>query len=210
MYIPRLNQENDLETLYNLMRRFNFATLFSQHGVEPWATPLPFMLDATRGAQGTLLAHLARANPHWKAIDPTKDVVVVFQGPHAYISPSWYEAEVAVPTWNYGMVQATGKVKLIHDPEALRPFVTDLVHIHEAAMPQPWDGAHAEPVMDNLLKAIVGVEIEIEQLQGKFKFSQNKSEADQVGVIAALGQAEDSLERETAVIMQHNLAKKRA
>ncbi|MEM7117975.1 MAG: FMN-binding negative transcriptional regulator [Chloroflexota bacterium] len=206
MYIPRLNQENDLDKLHQLMQRFNFATLFSQHGNEPWATPLPFMLDAQRGAKGTLLAHFARANPHWKAIDPAKDVAVVFQGPHAYISPSWYEADVAVPTWNYAMVQATGKVKLIHDPVALRPFVTDLVTQHEAARPERWDAANAEPVMETLLKAIVGIEIEIEKLEGKYKFSQNKSVTDQQGVIAALSKSEDSFARETAVIMQNNLA----
>lgn len=205
MYIPRLNQELNAEKLYDLMRQYSFATLFSQHTSEPWATALPFMVDTERGPKGTLLAHFARANPHWRAIEPDKDVVVVFQGPHTYVSPSWYEAEAAVPTWNYVMVQAIGKVRVIHEPEQLRPFVTDLIDVHEAMMPQPWKAERAAPIMDNLLKAIVGIEIEIEQLKGKYKLSQNKSRTDQQNVIKKLAQSEHSLARETAVFMQHNI-----
>jgi len=207
MYRPRYFREDDPHVLHALMQRYSFATLFSQADGVPWATPLPFMLDATRGPHGTLMAHMARANPHWKTFRADTQVLVVFQGPHAYISPSWYREQKAVPTWNYVAVQARGIPALIEDPDRLRKMVLDLVTVHEAEARSSWDPALAEPRMGTNLKAIVGFEIRITHLEGKHKLNQNRSAADQQGVVEALQQSSDSGERDVAALMRENLSR---
>lgn len=201
MYIPNSFKEENLDVLYNLMERYNFATLFSQQDGTPFATHLPFIIDRTHG---TLIAHFARANPHWKMLDAQTEVLVVFQGAHTYISPAWYENQVTVPTWNYAVVHVYGKPILIHDPETLRPMVETLVQQHEHA---GWDMMQADSIIDGQLKAIVGLEIPILRVEGKYKFNQNRTVADQQGVIRALAQATDPLQQETADIMRRNLEK---
>src|SRR5262245_32627214 len=106
MYIPNSFREDDQAELHDLMRQNNFAILVTQHGGAPFATHAPFLLDAERGPHGTLLAHIARANPQWRDFDGQQEALVIFQGPHAYISPSWYEVAPSVPTWNYAAVHA--------------------------------------------------------------------------------------------------------
>lgn len=205
MWTPRPFRQEDVQTLHALMRRHNFAVLFSQADGRPYATHLPFMIDENRGPYGTLVGHMARANPHWKRFDDATQVLVVFQGPHAYISPSWYEDQVTVPTWNYAAVHAYGIPRLIHEPERLRPMVGELTRLHETAVGSTWDLDQAKPVMDTELKAIVGFEIPIDRLEGKYKFNQNRSRADQEGVIRALERATDPLERDVAAIMRSNV-----
>ena len=183
MYIPSSFKETDPNILFELIERYNFGILFSQHGDQPEATHLPFMVDRSRGLQGTLIAHFARANKHWKTLDETKEVLTVFQGPHAYISPSWYKNRKTVPTWNYATVHVYGKPKLIHETEALHEMATRLTHYHENLIETDWSMEEAEGAMHNLLKGIVGIEIEITRLEGKFKFNQNRSTEDQQGVI---------------------------
>jgi transcriptional regulator len=107
MYIPRAFREDDSSKLHTFMREYNFATFITLHDGVPFATHLPFLLDAERGPNGTLLAHMARANPQWQVFKSSQEVLVIFQGPHAYISPSWYEVELSVPTWNYAVVVST-------------------------------------------------------------------------------------------------------
>ncbi|KAB2904834.1 MAG: FMN-binding negative transcriptional regulator [Anaerolineae bacterium] len=201
MYIPNSFKEENVDILHELMERYNFATLFSQHDGTPFATHLPFMLDRTRGKYGTLIAHFARANPQWKQLAET--VLAVFQGAHTYVSPAWYENQVTVPTWNYAVVHAYGKPTLIHDLAVLRGIVERLVSQHEI---YGWNIQNAEPIMESQLQAIVGVEIPIERLEGKYKFNQNRAVADQLGVIRALENSSDPLQRETTAIMRHNLS----
>ena len=201
MYIPQSFAETDVDRLHDLMRSCNFAILFSAQS-EPMATHLPFVLDTERGSQGTLICHLARANPHWQQLDPQQNVLVVFQGPHSYISPTWYATPSVVPTWNYAAVHAYGKPNLIHELEPLREMLLRLIAAHEPAERLPEFEAN---LPENLLKAIVGVEIEITRLEGKFKFNQNKSIADQQSVIEMLSQSTDSSHQAVAHIMQHNL-----
>jgi transcriptional regulator len=184
------------------MRSNNFAVLFSAQP-EPLATHLPFLIDPERGPQGTLICHMARANPHWQQLDPAQEVLVVFQGPHSYISPLWYATPSVVPTWNYAAVHAYGKPRLIHEPESLRQMVLQLAAFHEPAENLPNFDAN---LPENLLQAIVGVEIEITRLEGKFKFNQNKSVEDQRGVIDALSQSDDTTQQAVARIMQANIA----
>jgi transcriptional regulator len=203
MYIPKHTLETDMPTLHAFMEAHNFAILFSSHDNQPMATHLPFMLDTTRGTYGTLIAHFAKANPHWHMLDAETEILVVFQGAHSYISPRWYAPPTVVPTWNYATVHAYGKAQIIYDVDQLKTMVTQLVNVHDNLPNLEAELPH------NLLQAIVGIEIPIDRLEGKFKFSQNKSVADQQGVVAALSQSEDDTQRAVADIMQKNIDGKR-
>jgi transcriptional regulator len=203
VYIPASNAETDLATLHQMMRDYNFAMLVSNGDPYPQATQIPFMVDETHGEFGTLISHMARANPHWKSLSEETPVLVMFQGPHSYISPRWYAAESLVPTWNYAAIHAYGKPRLIHDAARLKEIVMALVHFHEGAGGLP---GLDERFPETLLQAIVGMEMPIERLEGKMKFNQNKSVEDQQGVIAALIDSEDSTQRAVAQIMQRNVA----
>lgn len=202
MYIPASFAETDVHRLHDLMRAHNFALLVSSGASAPDASHLPFMLDTHAGEHGTLITHMARANPHWKSLDADSEVLVIFQGAHSYISPRWYTPQGVVPTWNYAAVHAYGRPRLIHDAELLRRIVTALVEQHEGPGMMP-ELETAFP--ENLLQAIVGVEIPITRLEGKFKMSQNRSEGDQRGVIAALEQSPHSDQQAVAAIMRAHL-----
>lgn len=205
MYTPQSFEETDLVRLHELMRRYPFALLLTTQNDEIAASHLPFMIDASRGKQGTLLAHMARANPHWKLFDGRRDALVVFTGPHAYISPSWYESPVTVPTWNYALVHAHGRPVIVRDKARVRAILEQLVAIHEAYVNPPWSTAQADGYIDEQLDYIVAFEIEIARFEGKFKLNQNRSRADQEGVVRVLSGADDPLKREVAELMAKNL-----
>ena len=222
MYLPKINRETDPNALNSFMQQHSFATLISNDADNvPFATHLPVLLDTTRGERGTLVAHMARANPHWRHFSAedassSDEVLVVFQGPHAYISPSWYASEFSVPTWNYTAVHAYGKPKIVQDGADLRKMLTELVATYEPPMAQasqvesslvkPWSTDWSDARNEPLLKAIVGFELEITRLEGKFKLSQNKPAADRAGVIKALQQSTDQDERGVADMMSCELA----
>ena len=187
--------------LHDLIRQFSFATLTTVQENVPFASHLPFLLDAERGPHGTLLAHLARANPQWRDFDATSEALVIFQGPHAYISPSWYETHPSVPTWNYAVVHAYGVPRVVEDHATLRHILETLVDTHEAAFAQPWRMDLPHDYLDKMMRAVVGFEIEITRLEGKLKLSQNRSENDQYHVAEALGQSENPLDRGVAELM---------
>jgi transcriptional regulator len=176
MYIPAAFRETRLEVLHGLIRDHSFATLISQVDGQLFATHMPFLLDATRGANGTLRGHMARANPHWQAFaNQAQEALVVFQGPHAYISPSWYLAEQAVPTWNYSVVHAYGTPALVDDWPSVRQLLEDTVATFEASLPEQWSTARAgDGYITKLAQAIVAFEIPISRLEGKRKLSQNR------------------------------------
>jgi transcriptional regulator len=201
MYIPKSFQSDDLAQLHDLMRQYNFAILATQHDRAPFATHLPFMLDSERGPQGTLIAHMARANPQWRDFGGG-EVLVIFQGPHAYISPSWYEQHPSVPTWNYAAVHAYGVPRIVEDHDELRRMLGALVATHEAAFAQPWRMELPDDYLDKMMRAVVGFEIEITRLEGKLKLSQNRSEHDQHQVAEALGQSENQLDLGVAAMME--------
>jgi transcriptional regulator len=144
----------------------------SQAGGVPFASHLPFLLDRTAGPHGTLLGHVARANPHWREL-AGQTALAVFSGPHAYVSPTWYEAENVVPTWNYVAVHAYGRGEVIEDRDALLDIVQRSVAVYEAALPRPWTLDAASAYTGRQLGAIVGFRIEIERLEGKWKLNQN-------------------------------------
>ncbi|MGA9852919.1 MAG: FMN-binding negative transcriptional regulator [Gammaproteobacteria bacterium] len=207
MYTPASFKEDNILRLHELMRRYPFALLLTTHEGGIAATHLPFMVDTQRGTHGTLLAHMARANPHWKLFDSERQALVVFTGAHAYISPSWYESPVTVPTWNYAVAHAHGRPVIVKDKVRVRAMLERLVTTHEAYINPPWSTAQADKYVDEQLDYIVAFEIEIEHLEGKFKLNQNRSRADQEGVVRALAGFDDPLKREISGLMRANLKK---
>lgn len=183
MYIPAHFAENRQEELFGLIRSHPFGTLVTQCGGRLDANHLPFELDDGIGAKGMLRAHVARANPVWTEVQNGAEVLVVFQGQEAYVSPSWYpskqELHKQVPTWNYRVVHAHGRITFFDDERYVRGVVARLTRTHESTEAKPWKMTDAPPeFIDRMLKAIVGVEIEITDLVGKFKLGQNREPRD--------------------------------
>lgn len=203
MYIPSSFKEENKDLLYEFIQKYNFGILFSNHSEKAHATHLPFLIDKNQGEHGTLIAHFARANPHWKEIEQTKEVLCVFHGPHSYISPSWYKKRDTVPTWNYSAVHVYGMPTIVEGAKELATMVTELTHYHESQIKTDWSLKEGEEKFDNLLKAIVGIKIEITKIEGKFKFNQNRSKEDQQGVIDHI---DDSIAPGVKNIMKKNLS----
>lgn len=190
MYLPPHFEESRPAVLHALLREHPLGLLVTLDAAgAPLANAIPFLLDADRGPLGTLVGHVARANPVWQSAG--QQVLVVFQGPDGYVSPNGYAAKrehgKVVPTWNYAMVQARGALLALDDAAAARAVVQRLTTTHEAGQPSPWAVADApEDYIASMLKAIVCIEIPLQSLVGKYKLSQNRSAADQAGVVAAL------------------------
>jgi transcriptional regulator len=194
VYIPEANRETRPEVLHRVIRENSFATLVTCGGGDLVATHLPFLLEAERGTHGTLVAHMARANGQWRAFRKGEEALAIFQGAHAYISPSWYAAELSVPTWNYVAVHAYGVPRLIEESAEVRRLLAALVPVYEAGLPDPWSLERLpEEFVERLSRAIVGFEIPITRLEGKLKLSQNRSQADREGVVAALREYGDAM-----------------
>jgi transcriptional regulator len=203
MYMPERFREDDLQTLHALMRDYSFATLVTQHEGVPLASHLPLILAADEGPYGTLYGHMARANPQWRDFDTSQDVLVIFQGPHTYVSPSWYEEDAAnVPTWNYAAVHAYGSPRLITDDDACRALLDTLVRRHEAPFATPWRLQMPEAELRQKMQGIMTFAIRIARLEGKLKLSQNRSLADQQHVAATLQQSADPMSRDVGALMQ--------
>jgi transcriptional regulator len=203
VYLPPVFTERREEVLIEHIERYDFGLLVSQGEKVPSASHLPFLVER-RGGKLILQAHLARPNPQLAELDQSGEALAIFQGPHAYVSPTWYTVIPAVPTWNYAAVHAYGKVRTIGDPEWLREFVGRLSERHEAREPAPpWQiEAMPEPYLASMLKGIVGVEIDVTRLEGKFKLSQNRPAADRPRIIAALEAREDPESRDLAALMR--------
>jgi len=198
MYIPKHFEETRPERLHALVQAHPFGLLVTQdaEGLLS-ANPMPFLLEHDEAGQPVLRAHVARANPVWRELADGDEVLVMFRAAHAYISPSWYPSKhehgKAVPTWNYVVVTAHGRPRFIDERDWLRGQLTQLVDDHEAQQALPWKIDDAPPdFVEKMLAAIVGVEIPIERIAGKWKTSQNRPEGDRIGVaegLAAEGQA---------------------
>jgi transcriptional regulator len=185
MYVPPHFAESDTTRLHDLIEQYSFGLLVSQVSDEPFATHLPFLLERSTGPHGTLVGHMARANPHWRAL-AGQTALVVFSGPHAYISPTWYEAENVVPTWNYVAVHAYGRVALVEDRDGLRDIVNRSVTVYESSLPRPWTLDGSSDVVDRLLPHIVGFRIGVTRLEGKWKLNQNHPTERREKVVRAL------------------------
>lgn len=208
MYQPPHFIESDRATLHALIRAHPLGLLVSVGADGPVADPVPFLLDADAGENGRLRCHLARANPQWKIIAETAqaNVLVVFQGAESYVTPSWYETKretgKVVPTWNYAMVQVRGHARVIEDTAWLAQQIRDLTGEHEAPRPEPWQVSDApERFIEAQLKGIVGIEIDIAAIEGKWKVSQNRPVGDRVGVAAGL--SANGAASEMAALVKH-------
>jgi len=197
MYLPTHFAEQRPEVLHKLIEDHPLGLLITLNDAGLQANPVPFFLDADpAGGPGILRAHVARANPLWRETRSDVETLVVFQGAQAYISPSWYPAKAehgkVVPTWNYVTVQARGTLRAIDDAQWLRAFVSRLTQHHEATQAKPWAVTDAPPdYIDSMLRAIVGIEIVLSSLAGKWKVSQNRGVADRTGVARGLREREE-------------------
>jgi transcriptional regulator len=203
MYIPRHFEETRLETLQGLIKSHPFATLVTQGETELIVNHVPILLDTAAGEFGTLRCHVARANPLWQQFSASVPSVAIFQGPEAYISPSWYPSKrehgKAVPTWNYAVVHAFGMPRVIDDAAWLLAHVTEMSALQESKQRQPWKVSDSPPdFIASMVKAIVGIEIPVARLSGKWKLSQNRAEADKLAVIAELESRSDDNSRAMA------------
>jgi transcriptional regulator len=203
MYVPASFAENDPARLHDFMRRRSFALLTSMGGNGLFASHLPLLLDAQTGPHGRLTGHMARANPQWR--DVRGEVMAVFSGPHAYISPSWYEEAGTVPTWNYVAVHAYGTFRIVEDREELLEILRTSVHEYEASRPAPWTFDESAGHLDPMLKSIVGFRVEITRLEGKWKLNQNHSEQRRRRVARALRTQPDENSQEIAALIETDL-----
>jgi len=191
MYVPKMFQEDRVEVLHDLIRTYPFGTLVTVNDEGLQANHVPFHIESVPEPFGTLYAHVARANPVWRDISRNNEALVIFQGPQAYISPSLYvtkkETGMVVPTWNYAVVHAHGRLKPIEDVSWLRAFLEELTKTHEHGRAEPWNISDAPAeYIEKQLSAIVGLKLTITQLVGKWKLSQNRPERDRASVIQTL------------------------
>lgn len=184
MYVPRDFAETDRETLRGVIRDNPFGLLIGSVAGAPFATHLPFLLDGDR-----LLGHFARGNPHARAVDGSMRMLAVFSGPHAYVSPRWYEAAEAVPTWNYVAVHVYGTPEVVEDTTAVRTLLDRLVETYECGA---WTLEQRDPgFLDRMIRGIVAFELPIERIEGKFKLSQNRPRSDRLRVAGELAHSDD-------------------
>lgn len=205
MYTPPAFREDDPAILAQIIREARLATLVTATAEGLIATPLPLFLDASEGEHGTLYGHVAKANPQWKA-EPLSEALVMFSGPDAYVTPSWYASKrehgKVVPTWNYVAVHAYGPVEFFEDADRLLAQVTRLTELHEEPRAEPWAVSDAPPAfIQSQLKGIVGVRLPISRVEGKRKISQNRPEADRAGVTMGLQDSERESDRDVAALM---------
>ena len=191
MYVPKIFQEDRVEVLHDLIRTYPFGTLVTMNEEGLQANHVPFHVESAPEPFGTLYAHVARANPVWRDFSRNNEAVVIFQGPQTYISPSSYltkkETGMVVPTWNYAVVHAHGRLNAIEDVLWLRAFLEELTKTHERGRSEPWNISDAPAeYIEKQLNAIVGLKLTITQLVGKWKLSQNRPARDRASVIQAL------------------------
>ena len=209
MYIPSSFAERRPEDIFEFVEAHSLGALVTTSpSGELFATHLPWLVDRTRGEHGTLRGHIARANPHHRSPHAGSDgeALVIFSGHDAYVRPGWYASKAehgrVVPTWNYVAVHAYGTLRFIDDPAVLRDLVESLTARHESARPTPWHLSDApEDYVQKQLKAIVGVELSITRLEGKWKMSQNRSGADIDGVVRGLGESPVASDRAVADVV---------
>ena len=213
MYVPKHFEERDIAVLHALIGSHPLGAWVTQAGAQLVVNHIPFLVDSAKGEHGTLVGHVARANPIWRSFSKDMASLVIFQGPQAYISPSWYPSKhehgKAVPTWNYAVVHAQGLPRAIEDKDWLFQLVTHLTNTHESGQAVPWSVSDAPAdYIDKMLTAIVGVEIPITTLTGKWKTSQNRPFPDKLGTIAGLHGRSDANSREVAALVQRHTASK--
>jgi transcriptional regulator len=206
VYLPPHFTETRREVLAAHLERHDFALLVSHGRGGMIASHIPVMVEQ-HGPTPHLLGHLARPNPQLADLVDGAEVLTIFAGPHAYVSPGWYEAGPAVPTWNYADVHAYGRVRLVEDQEWLRRLLRRLTDRHEAGNPAPWRMQDLpEPYLQAMLNGIVGLDIAVDRLEGKYKLSQNRPAGDRPRIVAALEARGDADALDVARLMRERLA----
>jgi transcriptional regulator len=205
MYIPPAFRIDDMADIHRTMREARSATLVTATEEGLIGTPLPMLLDESEGRNGTLYAHVARANPQWKLV-PSGEAMAIFAGSEAYVTPSWYatkqETHKVVPTWNYVSVHAYGPVEFFDDADRLLDVITRLTDLHEQSRKDRWAVADAPAdFIKAQLKGIVGLRMPITRLDGKRKMSQNRNPADRSGVIDGLSKSDRPQDRVVASLI---------
>lgn len=209
MYIQQQFQEKRPEVLHALVKARPLATLVVQGESGLVVNHIPLLLCTDEGEQGVLRGHIARANPMWCELTPLTEAVAIFQGPDSYITPSWYPSKQvdgkAVPTWNYAVVHVHGVPRVIDDPEWLLAHLREMTDAHETGQASPWGVSDAPTeYIGQLVKAIVGIEIPVTQIVGKWKVSQNRPVVDRLGVAAGLQEKADDRSCAMAeLVLQH-------
>ena len=196
MYIPKHFDEKRAELIHDLIRNYNFATMITMRDALPIVSHLPFLFTA-QGSYGILTAHMARANPQWRSF-ANSDVTVIFQGPHAYISPRWYSpSDTNVPTWNYAVVHAYGVPQIISDEADAYGVLQRLITAHDPS----WTVELSDKNRQDMLREIVVFEIEVKKFEAKFKLSQNRSESDAKAVMRELSKSGNQTDNELGQLM---------
>ncbi len=198
MYIPHLNRVEDAAKITAFIHAYGFATLVTQSEGVLVASHLPVLLDERDGNHGSLRSHMASANDQWRQFHPAREVLCIFQGPHSYISPSWYQSKIAVPTWNYAAVHVYGLPQIIEEPAALRKIVIDTTAKYESKLTPAGASAPQNNLVDALLETIVGFSIRITRIEARFKLGQNRPREDQESMLRALGASESADSRALA------------
>lgn len=188
MYIPEFNRIEDQAVAVAFMRANPFVILVSNNGESPFATHLPVMISQAKGMI-TVRAHVAKANPHWKILEH-QDSLLIFHGPHAYVSPALYEIRESVPTWNYATVHAYGRGKILPADDDKHQVLADLISQFDSSYLEQWN-SFDEQYRNRMLNHIVAFEIDITRVETKFKLSQNRTKVEQENVIQALGASAD-------------------
>lgn len=196
MFTPKPYEINDIPQIHQFINEFSFGVLVSSSLT---GTHIPFVLNSEEGKYGTLYAHCAKANPHWKTLE-NSDVLIIFTGPHSYISPNWYSKGPAVPTWNYTAVHAYGKTTLLNHSDTLKT-VNDVVKKYEPSLLKEQTILTPE-YTDKLLAGIAGFKIELTKLEGQLKLGQQRSKSDQQGVYNALKQSSNIDDQALAQYME--------
>ncbi len=198
MYIPQTNLCTDTKEIVAFMQQYSFATIVSSNNNFPVATHLPFLIEK-HDEKIYLLSHFAKGNIQWQGIED-KIVLVIFNEPHAYISPRHYESELNVPTWNYIAVHAYGKVNLVTAQQKVMNLLETTINNYEAAYKTQWDGL-PENYKEKLANGIVAFEVEVTEIQGKKKLSQNKNITEQQNIIKELSESSQGVEKDIAKYM---------
>ena len=195
MYVPSAFRVDDGPALRRLIEQHSFATLVSRVDGRIEASHVPLMLDPDDGPSGTLLGHLARANPQWHGFGEDQEALVIFQGPHAYISPRWYRNAPAVPTWNYTAVHVYGRPEPVDERSAVAGILDRLVARHDPAMPQPWSEHAPADFRERMMGAIQAFRMPVTRMEGKFKLSQNRPAEDRENVWRTLARSDSGADR---------------
>lgn len=192
MYIPSAFEVTDTDKIAEVISSNSFATIVSKDGDSLFASQLPFLFKPEQGVRGKLVSHMARANRHWQLLSEREEALVIFNGPHAYISPNWYVTKVAVPTWNYATIHVYGIPKIMGTEAELNAVLDETVKKHESGLPNPWTPNLSDELRARLHQAIVGFEIEITRIEAKFKLGQNRSKEDQEKLLQTLQNSGDA------------------